>query len=172
MTRRGENSCTCRDSHSEPSAVQPIVSRYTNCAIPAPTVESELLYNWRFTANQFILAGSPLRLTTSNFIFQRNTSGYSPYVTSSLMRGWVCLLQLFLALVSAVMLGSEFRGTHYNNLLPPIRDSPNPEGQVPYLYPQEAGGPVIPKTLGSLFVASYDPQGLRWRYPTPPPHWK
>jgi hypothetical protein len=31
--------------------------------------ESELgfLYYWRFTANQFVLATSPLRLTTGNF---------------------------------------------------------------------------------------------------------
>jgi hypothetical protein len=27
--------------------------------------ESELLYDWRFTANQFVLATNPLRLTTS-----------------------------------------------------------------------------------------------------------
>jgi hypothetical protein len=31
--------------------------------------ESELLYGWRFTANQFVLATSPLRLTTCNFFF-------------------------------------------------------------------------------------------------------
>jgi hypothetical protein len=31
--------------------------------------ESDLLYNWRFSADQFVLATSPLRLTTSNFIF-------------------------------------------------------------------------------------------------------
>jgi hypothetical protein len=55
----------------------------------ASSSESELLYDWRFTANQFFLATNPLRLTTSNFIFQLNTCGYSPYVTSSLMRGWV-----------------------------------------------------------------------------------
>jgi hypothetical protein len=29
---------------------------------------SELLYDWRFTANQFALAPSPLRLTTNIFI--------------------------------------------------------------------------------------------------------
>jgi hypothetical protein len=28
----------------------------------------ELLYDWRFTANQFVLATSPLRLMTRNFI--------------------------------------------------------------------------------------------------------
>jgi hypothetical protein len=51
--------------------------------------ESELLYDLRFTASQFVLATSPLRLTTSNFIFQLNTCGYSPYVTPSLTRGGV-----------------------------------------------------------------------------------
>jgi hypothetical protein len=30
--------------------------------------ESELLYDWWFTANHFVLATSPLRLTTSNFL--------------------------------------------------------------------------------------------------------
>jgi hypothetical protein len=35
--------------------------------------ESELLYDWRFTANQFVLATNPLRLTTSHFIFNLNT---------------------------------------------------------------------------------------------------
>jgi hypothetical protein len=29
--------------------------------------ESEFLYDWRFTANQFVLVPSPLRLTTSDF---------------------------------------------------------------------------------------------------------
>jgi hypothetical protein len=29
--------------------------------------ESELLYDWRFTANQFVLTSSPLRLTTRYF---------------------------------------------------------------------------------------------------------
>jgi hypothetical protein len=33
----------------------------------ASTVESELLYDWRFTANQFVLASSPLRPTTRFF---------------------------------------------------------------------------------------------------------
>jgi hypothetical protein len=37
---------------------------------------SELLYDWRFTASQFVLATRPLGLTTSNFIFQLNTCGY------------------------------------------------------------------------------------------------
>jgi hypothetical protein len=41
-----------------------------------PESESELLYDWRFIANQFVLATSPSRLTTSNF-FQLNPCGCS-----------------------------------------------------------------------------------------------
>jgi hypothetical protein len=113
---------------------------------------SELLYDWRFTANQFVLVPSPLRLTTRIFIFQLNTCGYSPYVTSSLTRRWLCRLQLLLVFASIVILRSESRGTQttfyclrFEN--PPTRRVSN---RVARLYPRE---------LGSLFVASYDSQG-------------
>jgi hypothetical protein len=49
------------------------------------------------------------------------------------MRGWVCSLQLLLALASTVILRSDSRGTRDHILLSQIRDSPNLEGQVPYL---------------------------------------
>jgi hypothetical protein len=68
------------------------------------TSESELLYDWRFTASQFLSAPNPLRLTVSNF-FYLNPSGHSAYVTSSLTRGRVCRLQLLLTLVSSANLG-------------------------------------------------------------------
>jgi hypothetical protein len=97
--------------------------------------ETESLYDWRFTANQFVLATSPLRLMTRNFIFQLDTCGYSPYVTS-LTKGWVCRLQLLLILDSAIILKSESRGTHDHILLSQIRDSTNMEGQVSvFIYP-------------------------------------
>jgi hypothetical protein len=35
------------------------------------------------------IGDNPMRLRTSNFIFQLNTCGYSPYVTSSPTRDWV-----------------------------------------------------------------------------------
>jgi hypothetical protein len=56
------------------------------------TSESELLCDWWFTADQFVLAPSPLRLTTRDFFLQLNPYSHSPYITSPLMRGWVCLL--------------------------------------------------------------------------------
>ena len=75
------------------------------------------------------LGANPLRPTTRIF-FQLNPCCHSPYVTSSLTRGWAYCLQLLLVLASSVILRSESRGTHDQILLSQIRDSPNMEGQV------------------------------------------
>jgi hypothetical protein len=127
---------------------------------------SELLYDWRFTAKQLVLATSPLRLTTNTFIFQLNTWGYSPYVTSFLTRGWVCRLQLLMGLASAVSLKSESRETRDHILLSQIRDSPKLDGQVPiFIYiPQEQSGPVIPSDTGFPLRRLLRVAGQRWRY--------
>jgi hypothetical protein len=115
----------------------------------------ELLYEWRFTANQFVLATSPLRLTT--IFFFNWTLAVSPYVTSSLTRGWVCRLQLLLGLASVVILRSEYRGTHDHILLSQIRNSPEFEGQViVFISPRNRVAQLHPQALGSIFVASYD----------------
>jgi hypothetical protein len=100
-----------------------------------------------------------LRLTTSNFIFQPNTCGYSPYVTSSLTRGSVCRLQLLLVLASAVILLSGTRRIYDHVLLSRLRDSLNLEGQVPvFTSPWNRVAQLYPQALVSLFVASYDSQ--------------
>jgi hypothetical protein len=66
----------------------------------------------------------------------------------SLTRGRVCRLQMRVALASAVIIGSQSRGTHDDILLPQIRDSPQPGGLGPSIYiPQEYWGPVIPPTV-------------------------
>jgi hypothetical protein len=107
--------------------------------------ESELLYEWRFNSNHFVLATSPLRPTTRTFIFQLSTCSYSPYVTSSLTRGWVCRLQLLLVLASAVILRSKSRGTHDHILLSQIRDFPKLEGQVPlFIFPRKRVARLYP----------------------------
>jgi hypothetical protein len=77
---------------------------------------------------------------------QLNCCSHSPYITSSLMRGWVCHLQLLLALASSFNLGSEFCGTRDHILLSQIRDFP--------------------------FCRLLRLAGLRWRYSTPPSHGK
>jgi hypothetical protein len=104
-----------------------------------PCSESELQYELRFTANQFVLAASLLRPPTKIFIFQLNTCGYSPYVASTLMRDCVCRLQLLLALASAVILRSEYHGTHDHILLSQIRVSPTWRARFLYLYPPGTG---------------------------------
>jgi hypothetical protein len=130
-------------------------------------LESELLYDLLFTYKQFLLATSPLRLTTSVFFFQPNSCG----VTSSLKRRWVCRLQSLLVFASAVILGSKSRATHDHNLLSQIRDSPNLGGSGPRIYiPQEQGGPVIPPGTEFPFRCLLRLAGLRWRYSNPPPH--
>jgi hypothetical protein len=132
---------------------QPLVKNSTDST---ESQESESLHDWRFTANQFVLATSPLRLTISNFIFQLNTCGYSPYVTSSLTRGCVCRLQLLLVLARAVILG------YFT-----VSDSrlPQPGGPSPCIYiPQEQGGPVIPPGIGVPFRRLLRLAGLRWKY--------
>jgi hypothetical protein len=143
---------------STPSSYLATIRDYTGS-------ESELLYDWRFTANQFVLETSPLSLTTSNLIFQLNTCGYSPYVTSSLTSGWVCRLQLLLFLASAVILGSQSGGT--------VSDSrfSEPAGPGPRIYiPQEQGCPVTSPGTGFPFRRLLRLAELRWRYSTPPPH--
>jgi hypothetical protein len=133
--------------------------------------ESELFYDLPFTSNQFVLAKSPFRLTTSNLIFQLNTCGYSLYVTSSLTRGWVWRLQLLLVLASAVVLRSESRGIYDHILLSQIQDSPNLGGQVPaFISLHEQGGPVITPGTGFPLRRLLRLAGLQWSYSTPPPH--
>jgi hypothetical protein len=58
---------------------------------PQQKSKSKLLYDWRFTANQFVLELGPLAHDKRIF-FQLNSCGNSPYVASSLTRRWVCLL--------------------------------------------------------------------------------
>jgi hypothetical protein len=43
----GENSLPYRDSNSEPSVFQPVASRYTDWAIPAPNIGNIPEFVWR-----------------------------------------------------------------------------------------------------------------------------
>jgi hypothetical protein len=115
-----------------------------NLSLLESASESELHYDLGFTANQFVLAPSPLRLTARIVFSQLNTCVHSPYITSSLMRGRVCHLQLLLVLASAFILGSESLGIRDHILLSQIRDFP--------------------------FRRLRRRAGLWWRHYTPPPH--
>jgi hypothetical protein len=53
------------------------------------------------------------------------------------------------------------RGAHDYILLSPVRDFFNLEGQVPvFISPRNRVAQLYPQAVGSLFVASYDSQGL------------
>jgi hypothetical protein len=54
-------------------------------------------------------------------------------------RGWVCHLQLLLALASMIILGSESRGTLHHILL--SQTPPTYGTRMPYLYPPSTGWP-------------------------------
>jgi hypothetical protein len=128
-----------------PLSVGALIEQSADLLLPPSESESKLFYDWRFTANHFVLPSSPLRLTTTNS-FQLSTCGYSPYVAHSLTRGLVCSLQLLLALVSAVILRFESREIHDHTLLSQIRDSPNLEGQVHVFISSRTGWPnCIPR---------------------------
>jgi hypothetical protein len=116
------------------------------------------------------LGDNPLETHNQNFIFQLKTCGYSPYVTSSLMRGWVCHLQLLPVLASAVTLRSKSRGTH-DILLSQIRDSPNLEGQVPaFISPRNRMASslysAIPEAQKTPFILIYCFHGNVFTSPT------
>jgi hypothetical protein len=71
---------------------------------------------------------------------------------------------------SAITHWLESRRTHKHILLSHLRLT-QPGGPGPRIYiPPEQGGPVIPRTLGSFYVASYDSQGNGGGILTPSPH--
>jgi hypothetical protein len=105
--------------------------------------KSELLYDSLFAADQFILVASPLRLTTSNFIFQLNTCGYNPYITPSLTIGWAVVYNCCWSSPAHSFSGPSPAGlmTTFYCLRFQIR---NPEGQVPVFNTPGTGWPGHP----------------------------
>jgi hypothetical protein len=80
------------------------------------------------------------------------------------------LYNCFWALPEQPLSGSEFHRTQIIFCCL-IWNSPNREDQVPvFISPRNRVAQLYPRALGSLSVASYDSQGLRWRYSNPPPH--
>jgi hypothetical protein len=94
------------------------------------------------------------------------------FVAPSLTGGRVCnlLCNCFWALPEQSLLGrspAELTAIFYCL----IWDSSNLESQVPvFISPRNRVAQLYPRALGSLFVASYNSQELRWRYSNPPPH--
>jgi hypothetical protein len=72
---------------------------------------------------------------------------------------------MLLVLTSAVILRYESHRTHDCILRSQIRDCPNLEGQVLiFISPRNRVARLYHQTPGSLFVASYDPQGYSLIY--------
>jgi hypothetical protein len=80
--------------------------------------------------------GSRLRI-----FFQFNTCSHSPYVTSSLTRGWVCRLQLLLVLASADILMSSLTGLMKMFYSLRFETPPTWRTMFVYLYPRGSGRP-------------------------------
>jgi hypothetical protein len=53
---RGEQSCPYRDVNSDPSAVQPVASRYTDCAVPASIAIGKLNRKIEMTVQAYKLS--------------------------------------------------------------------------------------------------------------------
>jgi hypothetical protein len=75
--------CLVTDVNNGYSSASVLKSR-TELLSTALDSKPKLLYDWRFTANQFVLASNPLRLTNRYFFF-------------SLTKRWDCLLWMCLA---------------------------------------------------------------------------
>jgi hypothetical protein len=85
-----------RFTTTEPQQFSQLLTLTNSLTATESESESDLLYDWLFATNQFVLAPSSLRFMTRDFFFQLNPCGHSPYVTSSLTRRrvrllWICL---------------------------------------------------------------------------------
>jgi hypothetical protein len=123
--------------------------------------DSELLYDWRLTANQFVLVPSPLE-THDQYFFSTEHFFRSPYIISPLTRRWVCRLQLLLVPANAVFLGSESSGTHDHILQSQFPDFPNLHGQVSiFISPRNWVSISSPPTTRRATVEVFDPASTR-----------
>jgi hypothetical protein len=105
----------------------------------------------------------PLETHGQHFLFQLNTWGYSPYVTYSLTKRWVCRLQLLLVLASVVILRFESCRTRFE--IPPTW-----RARSPYLYPPGIQWSNYTPRNWIPFRHLLRLAGLLWRESSPPPH--
>jgi hypothetical protein len=126
--------------------------------------ESESLYDWRFTANQLVLAPTPW--DTRPVIF---------FSTEHLRSKSLCnILSDQRMGLSFTIVAGPLHHSHSQVRVPldswpyfTVSDSrlPQPGEPGPRIYiPQEQGGPVIPPGTGFHFRRLLRLSGLRWRY--------
>jgi hypothetical protein len=93
-------------------------------------LKSKLLLCYdRLSVDQSALLSSPIWDPRPDFHYCQRVAGV--FMWSALSNERMGLLKFLLGLASAVILGSESRGTHDHILLSQIRDSRNLEGQIP-----------------------------------------
>jgi hypothetical protein len=128
---------------------------------------------WPTVSRPFCLGvGFPSEPITRFFFFSVWQLRISWCWAPSLTRGWVCnlLVQLFLCLTRAMILGSKSLRTHGHILLSHLR-LPQSGGQGPRIYIlHKQGGPVVHPGTVFPFRRLLLLAGLRWRYSNPPPH--
>jgi hypothetical protein len=131
--------------------------------------ESELLYDGRFTANQFVLATSALRPTTSIFSTEQLRLQSFRNIHSYERMG----LSFTIAAGPRQRSHSQVRVPRYSWPHFTVSDLrlPQPGGPGLRVYiPQEQGGPVIPLGSGFPFRHLKRLAGLRWTYSIQPSH--
>jgi hypothetical protein len=114
-----------------------------------------------------------LRDSGPTIFFNGTPCCHSPYVTSSLTRGWVCRLQPLLVLASGIILGTESGGTRDHILLSGLRDSPNLEGRVPRHRVSFSSPPTTRRATVEIFKpasTSRTPQSVEKFYNFPSTH--
>jgi hypothetical protein len=109
------------------------------------------------------LGDKPLETLDQYFFFQLNTCGDSPYVTSSLTRGWVCRVQLLLVVASAVNSGPSPTGLMTTFYCLRFQTPPTWRARSPYLYSPGTGRPSYssPPTTHRAMVEVFDPASTR-----------
>jgi hypothetical protein len=149
-------------SHRCPLANNLQLNSCSNGAFSSQTArfesESELIYDWRFISNQFVLVPSPLRLTTNNF-FPLNERLRSYSLRNILSDGWKSVLNYCWSSPAQSFSGpcpARLRphSTVSNLGLAQLRGS----GPCIYIH-QEQDGPVIPP--GTEFPFSSSPTTRR-----------
>jgi hypothetical protein len=104
--------------------------------------KSKLLYDWRSISQYVLVSGIPLGPMTRLYFFFL----FCQKIVLLFILGRPLGREAWSIIFSAICLWSESRGTRNCTLLSYLR------------------------LLGSLYVGSYDSQGLRWKYFCPPPH--
>jgi hypothetical protein len=116
------------------------------------------------------LGTKPLR-TQNQYFFQLSNCGYSPDITSSLMRGWVCRLKLLWSSPAQSFSGLSLAGLVTIFYCPRLETPPTWRTRSPYLYPPGAGRPSYvsrhrvpfssPLTTRRVTVEVFEPASAR-----------